>query len=276
MVIVLNWNGWRDTLRCLSSLDKLRYENFEVVVIDNGSTDDSGTHIKSAYPHVALIETGKNLGFAGGNNVGIRYAIGKRADYIWLLNNDTVASPGALVAMVDAAQRDPSVGVVGSVLCQMGDKDVIQAYGGGRVIPWAGMSRPFVRPVPDERLEYINGASMLIKRCVIEEVGLLDSRFFMYWEDVDYGFRARKAGWQLAVASKAKIWHDESSSLGRRSPVLDAYFNTSSVLFFGRHHILPFVPILAGVGGRLLKRLAQRDLTRAKAVWRGAAAGLLR
>src|SRR5512141_114352 len=92
-IIVLNWNGWRDTIECLESLQRLTYPNYQVVVVDNGSTDNSVEHIRKAYPRVRLLETGKNLGWSGGNNIGIKYALGQETEYIHLLNNDTKAEP---------------------------------------------------------------------------------------------------------------------------------------------------------------------------------------
>jgi len=270
-VIVLNWNGWRDTLKCLLSLETLDYPNYRVVVVDNGSTDDSADRIKKAHPDVELIGTSKNLGFAGGNNVGIRYALERGADYVWLLNNDTKVDSHALTAMVEVAERDLEIGAVGSVLYYMDEPERVQAWGGGWVSLWWGISRHFAAPVPAERVHYITGASLLIRRKVLEEVGLLDEGFFMYWEDTDFGFRLRKAGWKLAVASDARVWHKESASLGRQSPVLDKYFNASAVRFFRRHAPFPMMPILVGPGGRFLKRVVRREWGQAGAVLRGIA-----
>lgn len=269
-VIVLNWSGWEETLECLASLEKLVYPNYEVTVVDNGSTDDSVERIRQAYPSIKLVETFENFGFAGGNNLGIRYALAGGAAYVWLLNNDTVVEPNALGEMLDVARRDPGVGAVGSVLYYMDERDRIQVYGGGRVSLRTGMSRHFTVPVPDERLSYIAGVSLLLPRNTLEDVGLLDEDFFMYWEDSDYGFRVRTSGRRLAVAPGSKIWHTESAALGTRSPILDSYFNASAVRFFKKHSSLPILPISIGVGGRLLKRVAARDWKRARAVCRAA------
>lgn len=265
-VIVLNWNGWKDTLECLSSLEKLDYPNYEMVVVDNGSTDRSEDKIREAYPGVSLIETGTNLGFAGGNNVGVSYALQHGADYVWLLNNDTVADESCLARMVELAEADSSVGAVGSVLYEMHEKDSIQTYGGGRVLLWMGITRYFTSPVPDEDVHYLTGASLLVRREALEDVGFLDDRFFMYWEDTDYGLRLRKAGWKLAVAPEAKLWHKEFAGLGRKSVALDNLFNFSAVLLFKRHHVFPIVPVLIGAGGRFLKRLMRGDFQRAAVV----------
>jgi len=269
-VVVLNWNGWRETIDCLSSLESLDYPDYQVIVVDNGSTDNSAAEICKAHPQITLLETGRNLGFAGGNNVGIRYALEQGADYVWLLNNDTKADPHALTAMVEVAESDPRIGAVGSVLYYMDEPERVQAWGGGWVSLWWGISRHFTMPVPAERIHYITGASLLIRRRALEEVGLLDEDFFMYWEDADFSLRLRKAGWRLAVTSGVRVWHKESASLGKKSPVLDEYFNNSAVRFFRRHAPWPLLPIAVGVGGRLLKRILRRDWERVRAVWRGA------
>lgn len=273
-VILLNWNRWRDTVECLQSLKALEYSNVSVVVVDNGSTDSSVEHIRVAAPDVVLLETGKNLGFAGGNNVGIRYALREGADFLWLLNNDTTVNPSTLSDMIHSAQTQFRVGAVGSVLYYMDEPERVQAWGGGQVNGWMGTSRHHVQPVPDECLQYLTGASILLRRESLEEIGLLDDRFFMYWEDTDLGFRLRKSGWNLTVAPEAKVWHKESASLGKRSALLDTYFNRSAVVFFRRHSLFPPAPIIAGVGGRLLKRALRRDWALVRGVWTGFVLGI--
>ncbi len=113
-IILLNWNGWKDTVECVESCRKLSYPDVRIVIVDNGSTDGSETRLRERFPDLELIQTGANLGFAGGNNVGIRYALEKGAEYVWLLNNDTIADAEALSALVQAAEDDQTVGMVGS------------------------------------------------------------------------------------------------------------------------------------------------------------------
>ncbi len=270
-IIILNWNGWRDTLQCLHSLEVLNYPNYKVVVVDNHSTDGSGERLRGAYPNLTVLKTEKNLGFGGGINVGIRFAIAEEADYVWLLNNDTKVDPSALSAMINVAKADPRVGAVGSVLYYFDQPERVQAWGGGQVNLWLGIVRHFVTPTLPERLDYITGASILIRKVVLKEVGLFDEGFFVYWEDADYCFRVRKTGWKLTVAPDAKVWHKESASLGKRNPVLDTYFSASAVRFLRRYAPVPALPMLVGVGGRLLRRILRGDWERARAVWRGVA-----
>src|SRR6202171_5533946 len=131
--ILLNWNGWRDTVDCLAALARLNYENVSVIVVDNGWADESVRRIREAAPGILVLETGSNLGFAGGNNVGIRHALARGADYIWLLSTDTDQDPPALGQLVRKAESNARLGEVGSVLVYADEPSKIQAWGGGRV-----------------------------------------------------------------------------------------------------------------------------------------------
>ena len=279
-VIVLNYNGWRDTVECLRSLEEMDYPNYWTVVVDNGSADDSVARIRERFPEIPLIETGKNLGEPSGNNVGIRRALDEGADYIWVLNNDTIVDPGALGAMVRVAEAHPAVGAVGSVLYYMSEPERVQAWGGGRVLMWWGTSRYLKGPASKGSLHYITGACLLLRSRTLREVGLLDERFFLYWVDVELGFRLRKAGWSLAVAEDSRVWHNEFAGAAWKefakgtSALTDGYWNASAVTFFREHAPLAPVPIVVGVGGRILKRLARLDWKSARSVARGALGGL--
>ncbi len=265
-IVLLNWNGWKDTCACLESLRRLDAVKFEVIVVDNASTNGSASQIRRRYPEARLIETGRNLGFAGGCNVGIRHLIEQRFDFVWLLNNDTCVGPGALQALVSKARRSRNMGAIGSVIHPSDRRTSIEAWGGGYVDFWLGRSRHFQHPVPDQSLEFITGASMLIRKEAIEDVGLLDERFFMYWEDADFCFRLRRAGWQLGVADESRIWHKGSASVGKESAKLDLYFNASARRFFRKHAPIPSLPIWMGSALRIGKRAVKGDWIRARAV----------
>jgi len=267
--VVLNWNGWRDTAACLSSLAQMRYVNNQVIVVDNGSENDSARRLKNRFPSFQLIETGQNLGFAAGCNIGIQRALEQRADFVWLLNNDTIVDPEALRRLVDKAQEDNRIAAVGSAIYFTEEPHRLQAWGGGHINFWLGRSRHFVAPMPEDSVDFITGASMLVSREAFESVGLLDEQFFMYWEDADFCFRLRKAKWKLAVAGDSKIWHKGSASVGKNSVSLDQYFNASATQFFRRHAAIPLVPLWTGAGLRLAKRALNGDWQRIRAVWAG-------
>lgn len=266
-VVVLNWNGWRDTLVCLESLQRLSYPNFGLIVVDNGSTDGSQDEIEARFPAIKVLQTGSNLGFGGGCNAGIRRALEQGADYVWLINSDTTVDADALTELVRVGDEQAEVGAVGSVLYEADQPEQIQLWGGGKVRLWTGVSRHQTCPA---QLDFVSGASMLLRRQALEQIGFFDDRtFFMYWEDSDLGFRLRRAGWQLAVAEKSRVWHKLSASLGKGSRQLDVYFTQSGVRFLRRYAPLASVSVFFMVTRMLLKRMLIGDVGRLKAVVQG-------
>ena len=266
-VVVLNWNGWQDTIQCIASLLSTDYAHFSLLLVDNGSTDGSVDHIKNAFPSINILQSGSNLGFGGGCNVGMRYALTQGAKYIWLINSDAKVDPGALSALVEMADQNPALGAVGSVLYEADQANRIQLWGGGRVNLWLGTSRHrrFAGPI-----DFVSGASVLLRCAALQKIGLFDeARFFMYWEDTDLAFRLRKAGWQLAVAADSKIWHKQSASLGRGSLLLDQYATQSCVRFLRRHAPVPLVSIALMLFRMVVKRMLIASPSRIGAVLRG-------
>lgn len=266
-VVVLNWNGWQDTIACLASLQLQDYPSFNLLVVDNASTDGSVDKIKQAMPSVELLQTGANLGFGGGCNVGMRHAFSRGADYVWLINSDSTVDPHALSELVRKADQNSGLGSVGSVLYEADATDRVQLWGGGRVQLWSGQSKHQRLP---GQLDFISGASVLLRREAIAEVGFFDeSTFFMYWEDTDLAFRLRNAGWHLAVAEHSRVWHKQSASVGKRSPLLDRYFTRSGVRFLRRYAPIPFISISLLLGRMLVKRAIMGQSARVRAVVTG-------
>ncbi len=271
--VVLNWNSWRETVDCLRSLKRLDYEQ-TTLVIDNASTNDSVARIREACPDVEIVAQSANLGFGGGCNVGIRRALDRGADFVWLLNNDTVVEPASLRAMVEVAASDAGIGATGSVIYFMDQPSRVQFWGGLRVGMIRGEVSPIKRPRQVKRLDYICGASCLLRAEAIRSAGLFDEGFFMYWEDADLGFRLRRHGWKLAVAERSSVWHHGCASLGRRSARLDAWNNMSAVRFFRRYSKAPAIPLAFGAAYRIARRLALGDFRRIGAVVSGLRQGL--
>jgi GT2 family glycosyltransferase len=275
-IVLVHWNSWNETSICLAALEGLLYPNRRVIVSDNGSVDDSVLRIRQRFPWVEIILNGKNLGFPGGCNAGIRRALADSADYVWLLNNDAVPDPNALNALVDKAESDPQIGAVGSVIYCMEKPLELQAWGGGYVNFWLGRAKHFLRPVADSKVQYITGASLLIPRRVLETVGFLDEEIFLYWDDPEYCWRLRRAGWKLAVAANSKVWHKGMSAYGRKSPKLDVFYNASAVRFFVQHSPTPLLSLGMGTALRMTKRLISGDWERARAIWAGTRQGYSR
>jgi GT2 family glycosyltransferase len=269
--VIVNWNGWQDTIACLDSLRRIEYSNLLVVVVDNGSTDDSVARLREAHPDVCLIENGRNAGFAGGNNTGIREAMRHDTEYIWLLNNDTVPAPGALREMIDMAQADPMLGAVGSVLFYASAPKKVQAWGGGWINLWFGHSTHATEQPRDGReLDFLTAASMLVRRIVFEQVGLMDDRYFLYWEDAELCYRLRRSGWKLGVAPQGTVLHKVNASAKKDKGAVDCYFTTSGIRFLCEYSSIPFFSAALFLSLRILNRAVRGKADRIREVCRGA------
>ena len=272
--VVVNWNSWRDTVACLQSLEKLDYPQTPVVV-DNGSTDGSVPRIREACPQVALIELGRNFGFGAGCNVGLRRALAMGADFIWLLNNDTLVDRTSLSSMIEAALADSGIGAIGSIIYHMDQPDRVQVWGGWRVRMLLGSVCPYTANMPLRRLDFVSGASCLLRAHAVRSVGLFDEGFFMYWEDADLGFRLRRQGWKLGVADRSRVWHKGGAAIGPRRAEADAWDNMSAARFFRRYARVPAIPLAMGGTCRIAKRLSRGEFKRIAAVISAVIKGLL-
>jgi len=206
---------------------KIDYPNFEVVVVDNGSTDDSVKVIREGFANVTLLETGKNLGYAGGNNVGIEYALKTGAELVLLLNNDTVVDERLLEAFAKEARDRSEVGIFGARPLRFFEPDKLDHLGG----VWNGKKGEFDLIGLQEKedfkyageLDYVCGCSVLIRREVFEKIGLLEPSFFLFWEEADFCMRAKRAGFGIGICDGAKLWHKVSASFVGGKPHV-AYF----------------------------------------------------
>ncbi|HAJ34902.1 MAG TPA: glycosyltransferase family 2 protein [Chloroflexi bacterium] len=248
-IIILNWNNPDDTLACLRSVMALDYpvERRQVIVVDNGSTDDSVARIRAAYPGVTLIETGANLGYAEGNNVGIRYALKGCHDYLLILNNDTEVQPDFLSHLVAEAEADVSIGVVGPKMYFLTPNDMV--FAAGSVIRWEdgtldhrGIWRkesdlgPLYAESPED-VDFIVGCGVLFRRQVLERLGLLDNRYYLNFEDVDICVRAYRAGYRVRYTPRAVLHHKVSASLGQASAQNTYYMTRNALLFFWENSV---------------------------------------
>ena len=328
-IIVLNWNGWRQTLECLESIQRLNYENYRIIVVDNGSGDNSvsfletwssGCYIVNSpyfkwdqsskplylvkYDRITaeagglpnlekkieglpsskvlvLIETGANLGYAGGNNVAIRYVLKRGGDYAWILNNDTVVESNSLSEMVKTAETDSQIGMVGCKLLYYNRPNVIQAAGGGKFNFWLGISRHYGSLDQDNgkwdrNFEpfYITGASLLVRVRAIEEVGEMDETYFLYGEEVDWQIRARRLGWRSGYAPKGRVYHKEGASSGYKSSYAEYLITRNSIRLCRRYTPWTVPSAVLSNYLRALRRMVQGQPGCATAILRGMHEGL--
>jgi len=267
--VILNWNGWQDTVRCLETLRGCTYSNLTCIVVDNGSSNDSVAEIRSRFSEIKLLESRRNLGFAGGNNIGIRYALAHGADYVWLLNNDTEPAPEALAALVDKACNGERIGAVASICYYAAAPSMVEAWGGAHVNLWIGYGRNSTRPRSDEWFHALNGTSMLIAREALEDAGLLDEVYFLYWEDTDFCLRLRKQGWRIAAAPNSHVLHKVNASTGGNKQILDRHQTASGLRLLRLHSPAPRLAMLLFLAIRFSRRIVRLQVRRCHSVWEG-------
>jgi GT2 family glycosyltransferase len=240
-VVVLNWNLKDDTMACVESIQAGTYANHRIVIVDNGSQDDSVRTLTGHFgTAVDLIASEENLGFAGGANVGIRHALDRGADYVLLLNNDTIAAPNLIEILADTAASCSRETVLGPAICYYDDPQRFWRL--GAVHRW-GLPVPVEigHDAPDTgqftapfEVDYVTGCAMWVPAQIFERVGLLNQDFFMYYEDADFCWRVREAGFDVVVVPEARIWHKISRS-SRQVPRSTGYHHTRNrVIFYNR------------------------------------------
>lgn len=259
-VVLVNWNGKDDTLACLRSLRGVNYPNFRIVVVDNASADGSVEAIDAEFPDVTLVRNQKNEMFAGANNQGIEIALREGAEFVLLLNNDTEVDSNFLNHMVETAQSAPKIGMVGPKIYFFDQPEVLW-YAGGVVNLRRGLVAHRGIREPDRGqfdttgdTGYITACGILVSRECIDAVGVLDAEYFMYGEDMDWCYRARRAGFRVVYEPRSRVWHKVSSSSGGRNipggltPFKVRHKIRSTLKFFGRyakwHHWLT-IPFFA-------------------------------
>lgn len=235
-IVVLNWNGYQDTIECINSLNAVKYPNCRIVLVDNGSTDGSEALLRERFPDIDIIQTGQNLGFTGGNNIGIRHALKNGADYIILLNNDTIVDKEFVTALVDVAGTDRSKGMLCSKIFFYDRPDILW-YAGASFYPWLGWGRHRGYNVRDqgqfdktEETERPTGCSLMVTRELCEKIGLLREEMFCYAEDVDWGMRARNHDLKIMYVPSSRVWHKVSLSTGGQTSGLSLYYSTRNIL----------------------------------------------
>jgi len=239
-LIVLCYNGLALTLGCLESLRRQNYPNCRIIVVDNASHDGTVEKVRDAFPEVELIANGHNLGYAEGNNVGLRAALEQGADALFLINNDTRLDPGCVSALVRALETKPLAGIVGPMVLTWDRPGVISSAGGQ--IDWryadaanVGAGEPDRRQYLGRGVDFINGCGLMLTAAAAERVGLLDPRYFMYWEEVDLCQRVWEAGFDLWFEPSARMRHKASLQVSDLGPTTLYYVTRNRLLFFGQH-----------------------------------------
>jgi GT2 family glycosyltransferase len=231
VAVVLNWNGGEDTLAALESLDGI-----PTICVDNGSTDGSDREVAERFPAVDLLRTGANLGFAGGNNAGLKHALAGDADWVLLLNNDAVAEPGLAAALERAAQARPDAGLLACKILQL---DGTVQYAGASFNARLGYSgRVSTTGLPGLRdVGRADGAALAVSRAAAERAGLLDESLFMYVEDVEWSLRIRKAGFAVVLVTDALVRHKGSAASGGAASTANLYYDTRNTIVVAERYL---------------------------------------
>lgn len=253
-VVIVNFNGGKDTVECITSLKKLHTKEFEtkILIVDNNSHDDSVVRIRKEFPDVSIVENKANLGFTGGVNIGIANALQHGADYILLLNNDTLVDKDMLVQLMLQAEENPQNGIISpKIYFAKGSeyhKDRYTEKDYGKVIWYAGGKMDWQNIIGyhvgvDEvdkgqydtvkSIDFASGCCMLIKKSVFEVVGVFDQRYFLYYEDSDFSERAKRKKFKILYVPKAIMWHKNAGSAGGSGSALQDYYITRNRLLFG-------------------------------------------
>lgn len=238
-IITVNYDHPEVTCLLLASLRKISYPNIEIIVVDNASPKDDPAIIVQSYPEVVFIQSKENLGFAGGNNIGIRRAKGK---YILLLNNDTEVDPGFLEPLVEKFEGNPAIGAISPKIKFFDEPDVLQFTGQAPINPYTIRSYGYGFGQKDKGqfdsdaiTNFVHGAAMMIPMEVIRKTGLMAECYFLYYEELDWGARIRRSGYELWYVHNSTIWHKESTSTGRLSPFKTYYMNRARLLYLRRN-----------------------------------------
>lgn len=243
--LVLSWNRRDDTLALLAALARSTYANASVIVLDNASTDGSVDTIRADFPAVEILPLHENRGYAGNNNIGLRAALARGADWMFVLNDDVIVAPDCVARLVAAAEGEAGVGLVGPMVYHFDEPGVIQSAGGRLDRRWRATH--IARNQPDRgqfatrAVDWLSGCALLVRRTVVEEVGLLDERFFLYWEETDWCLRARRKGWRVLHVPGAKVWHKGVQRDYQPRPAVTYYTTRNRFLLLATHR----APLLA-------------------------------
>lgn len=245
-VIVLNWRKPVETMLCLESLSRITYPNAQIIAVDNGSGDESVPLIRQRFPQITVLETGANLGYAGGNNVGVRWALERGAEFTLILNNDVIVDPGFIEPLIEASRLHPGPIIVTPVICELARPDIVWTIGadidwrtGAPVRRHEGERREEWQKAEPHPVTFAPGMALLAPRAAWERAGPMDEAYFLYYEEADWCFHAIRAGCRILAAPQSCVWHDAEGAEGRTSPAITYYMTRNALRFLDRNQPRP-------------------------------------
>jgi GT2 family glycosyltransferase len=278
-VVILNFNQWKVTEELLHSMEKISYLNIELIIVDNASIQNPAEMVEHNYPNAKFVRSEINLGYAGGNNLGIALAEG---DYILVVNNDTELAEDSIERLIEAFQKNETAGIVCPKILFFDQPDTLQYAGFTEIHPITGRNKSIGYLEKDlgqfdigGKTFFAHGAAMMIKREVIDKVGMLPELYFLYYEEMDYSMMVRRAGYDIYYEPASVVYHKESVSVGPASPMKTYYLNRNRILFMRRNRngfqyllfMLYFIAV--SIGKNTLVYLAKRKWSHLKMLYKG-------
>jgi GT2 family glycosyltransferase len=272
-IIILNYNSYRDTIECIKSLEKISYYNYNIVVVDNCSKDNSVEELSQRYPNHKLLVSKENLGYANGNNVGIQYALKQGAEYICILNNDVVVESNFLEPLIAKFQRDESVGMVGPCICEYDRRNTVQAMGayidifrGLAMGQYEGRNYDSLDK-KEISVDYLGGACFVVKADVFKAIGLIPENYFLFYEEREFCLSARRKGYKLICMKESKVYHKRSATISKYNGLSYYFLNRNRIIFMRRNasfiqKMVFYIYIMAEGLGRILLRREPLKLLR--------------
>lgn len=249
-IIILNYNGYKDTIECIKSLQKINYNNYKIVIVDNNSTNNSFNILKKEFNDIEILKSLENNGFGAGNNIGIKYALKNNAELVLLLNNDTTVERDFLLNMVDEFE-DPNVGMVAGKIYYYDKPEVIWSAG-GYINKFKGLGCHYgINKVDNDEfnirkeVNFLTGCCQLIKSQVIKKIGLYEESFFLYLEDVDYCINVLESGYKIIYQPRSIIYHKVSASTDELSEMYLYYFNRNRMEILNKCNKKSIIKFLA-------------------------------
>lgn len=264
-VIILNFNSYNQTIECIESVKNITYPNYEIIVVDNNSKDDSLQQIKGSFPDVILLKSRDNLGYASGNNLGIKYALEKNIEYICILNNDVAVDRNFLEPIIKTLMDDKNAAAAGPSICYYGQDDVIQAMGGNinlyTGLPTMKFKGKKLSQVKEDivSVDYLGGACFVVKAEILKKIGLIPENYFLFYEETEFFLNIKRQGYKLISIRDSRVYHKVSGTISKYKGLSYFFLNRNRIIFVRRnarlyHKFIFFFYIILETIGRMILR----------------------
>ncbi|MFA6940920.1 MAG: glycosyltransferase family 2 protein [Clostridiaceae bacterium] len=264
-IIILNFNSYNQTIECIESVKNITYPNYEIIVVDNNSKDDSLQLIKSSFPGIILLKSEDNLGYASGNNLGIKYALDENIEYICILNNDAAVDKNFLQPVIKTLIDDKKAAAAGPSICYYGQDDIIQAMG-GNINLYTGLSSLKFKGKKHSEIkeslisvDYLGGACFVVKADILKKIGLIPENYFLFYEETEFFLNIKRQGYRLISVRDSKVYHKVSGTISKYKGLSYFFLNRNRILFVRRnaklyHKFFFFFYIIIETIGRMILR----------------------